>query len=136
MTSEVRTAPNPYKVSCAGILRRSPTIQMPATSSTRWHLFPHFPQSVVQVDEQRMSRAFHHIPVLKEEVLTTFRSVMPGPAPPAPSRPLPPLPLLPSSSLLFFSPPLPFRSLRACWAGLERMHRSAMRDRDVNMDVQ
>ena len=78
MTSEVRTAPNPYKVSCAGILRRSPTIQLPATSSTRWHLFPHFPQSVVQVDEQRMSRAFHHIPVLKEEVLATFRSVMPG----------------------------------------------------------
>ena len=64
--------------------------------------------------------------------------ISPGHARPRSSRPLPPLPLLPSSPLLFFSPPLPFRSLRA-WAGLEKCMKhdgSAMRDRDVNMDVQ
>lgn len=78
MNAEVAKESIFLRPSCAGILRRSPTTQTQATSSTRLRLFPRLPQGAVQVDEQRMSRAFHHVPVLKQEVLAAFRSVAPG----------------------------------------------------------
>ncbi len=65
-------------VSSAGILRRSPTSTERATSSARSLVFrpnTHWDESV---GEQRMTRAFTHVPVLEAEVLAAFRSVAPG----------------------------------------------------------
>ena len=62
----------------AGILRRSPTSAPRATSSARPGVFQPTLQWVESVGEQRMTRAFHHVPVLETEVLAAFSSVMPG----------------------------------------------------------
>jgi 16S rRNA (cytosine1402-N4)-methyltransferase len=65
-------------VGSAGILRRSPTSTQRATSSARSLVFRPDSLRDESVGEQRMTRAFNHVPVLEAEVLAAFRSIAPG----------------------------------------------------------
>ena len=67
-----------HRATTTWIVRRPPTCTNGATSSARSFVLLSNPHCSAQVGGQRMTHAFHHIPVMRDEVLAQFSDVPSG----------------------------------------------------------